>query len=222
MRNLSIFLVSLLLTVALVAIAFLWLDQPLSYFAHDQLAQYRVFKDMQRTPEFMVVFACLIFALVGFFVLVRQPLNKLMSALLLSGVSLAVATQIKDQLKFVFGRTWPETWVNNNPSLIRDGVSGFNFFHGGAGYSSFPSGHTAVTCAVVAVFWLSYPRYRPLYAAIVAVVAIGLIGANYHFLSDLIAGGLIGWLTGWIAVLLWDAGGLPRLAPDKSRAGPSP
>ena len=129
---------------------------------------------------------------------------------------------IKDQLKFVFGRTWPDTWINNNPSLIRDGVSGFNFFHGGAGYSAFPSGHTTVTCAVVAVFWVSYPRYRPLYAALVAVVVIGLIGANYHFLSDVIAGGFIGWLTGWIAVSLWDAGGLPRLAPDKSRAGPSP
>jgi membrane-associated phospholipid phosphatase len=40
------------------------------------------------------------------------------------------------------------------------------------------------------------------------------VGANYHFLSDIIAGGFIGWTTGWIAVLLWDAGGLPRLAPQ--------
>jgi hypothetical protein len=32
-------------------------------------------------------------------------------------------------------------------------IYGFNFFHGGHGYASFPSGHTAVTCAVVTVLW---------------------------------------------------------------------
>ena len=37
-----------------------------------------------------------------------------------------------------------------------------------------------------------------------AVVGIGLIGADYHFLSDIIAGGFLGWLTGWTAVQLWN------------------
>ena len=65
-----------------------------------------------------------------------------------------MAETIKNGLKFVFGRTWPETWVNNNPSFIRDGVYGFNWFHGGAGYASFPSGHMSVTCALAAVLWI--------------------------------------------------------------------
>jgi len=220
MRNLRVFLVSLLLMAALVAVAYLWLDRPISYFAHNQLARIRVFADLTRIPEFMTVAASLIFVTVGLYVLLRRPLTKLRSALLLCGISIGVAALIKDQLKFVFGRNWPETWINNNPSLIRDGVSGFNFFHGGAGYSAFPSGHTAVTCAAAAVLWISYPRYRPLIAAMVAAVVIGLIGANYHFLSDVIAGGFLGWSTGWIAVLLWDLGGLPRLAPEQSHSNP--
>lgn len=221
MQNLRTFLVGLLLTVVTVVLAYLWLDRPISYVAHDQLAQVRVFKNLQRAPEIMAVLACLAFVLVGYCVLLRRPLKRLLGALLLSGISLGVAAQIKDQLKFVFGRTWPETWINNNPSLIRDGVYGFNFFHGGAGYSAFPSGHMTLTCAAVSVLWISYPRYRLLYAAVVTAVAIGLIGANYHFLGDLIAGGFIGWSTGWIAVLLWDAGGLPRLAPGPNRSSPS-
>jgi len=49
------------------------------------------------------------------------------------------------------------------------------------------------------------PRYRPLWAAIVASVAIGLIGANYHFVSDVIAGAFVGISTGSAVVLLWNA-----------------
>ena len=70
----------------------------------------------------------------------------------------------KSQLKLVFGRTWPDTFRDNNPSFLHDGVYGFNFFHGGHAYASFPSGHTAVTCAVISVLWIYYPAWRRLYA----------------------------------------------------------
>jgi membrane-associated phospholipid phosphatase len=217
MRHLRCFSIALLLTVAAVTISYLWLDRPISYFAHEQTAQYAVFREMQRAPEYMAIIACLVFVIAGCFILVRRPMTRPMYALLVSGTSLAVASLIKEQLKFVFGRTWPETWVNNNPSLIRDGVSGFNFFHGGAGYGSFPSGHTAATCAALSVLWIAYPRYRLLYAAIITIVVIGLLGANYHFVSDTVAGGFVGWVTGWLAVLFWDEGGRPWLAPNAAR-----
>jgi hypothetical protein len=55
---------------------------------------------------------------------------------------------------------------------------------------------------VASVLWICYPRLRPLYGAVVGAVAIGLIGADYHFLSDIIAGGFVGTTTGWFAVLL--------------------
>ncbi|HXF88351.1 MAG TPA: phosphatase PAP2 family protein [Xanthobacteraceae bacterium] len=213
MRPMPQFAIAFVLTAAAVTAAYVWIDRPVSYFAHAQLAQYRpIFHQMQRTPEFFASVAVVVFALAGYFVLLRRPLSRLLAVLLLSGVSLGVGAIIKDQLKFVFGRTWPETWINNNPSLIRDGVSGFNFFHGGAGYASFPSGHMTATCAVMSVLWLAYPRFRLLYGLVVAIVAIGLMGANYHFVSDIIAGAFIGWTVGWLAVRLWDAGGLPRVA----------
>ena len=52
---------------------------------------------------------------------------------------------------------------------------------------------------------------RPLYVLTVATVAVGLIGANYHFLSDVIAGAFVGLSVGWIAVRLWEAGGAPSV-----------
>jgi membrane-associated phospholipid phosphatase len=101
--------------------------------------------------------------------------------------------------------------VQNNPSFIRDGAYGFNFFHGGPGYASFPSGHTAATCAVISVLWIMVPKWRPLYALVVLAVAAGLIGANYHFLSDVIAGGFVGSSTGWMTAALWQARQSPTI-----------
>jgi len=137
--------------------------------------------------------------------------------MLLSGVSLAVAVIIKDQLKFAFGRAWPETWTRNNPSFIRDGVYGFYPFHGGAGYASFPSGHTTMICTVMTVLWICYPRFRPVYALCMAAVAIGLVGANFHFLSDVIGGGFLGLSAGWLGVALWEIGDR-QVRPDKGAA----
>lgn len=37
----------------------------------------------------------------------------------------------------------------------------------------------------------------------VLAIAISLIGANYHFLSDIIAGAFVGVSTGWMATALW-------------------
>ena len=57
--------------------------------------------------------------------------------------------------------------------------------------------------AVMAVLWFAYPRYRPLYIVPVVAVIVGLVGADFHFVSDIIAGGFIGASTGWIFVVFW-------------------
>jgi membrane-associated phospholipid phosphatase len=111
-------------------------------------------------------------------------------------LALFLAMGAKELAKLAFGRTWPETWTGGNPSFIRDGAFGFSPFHGGAGWSSFPSGHEALVCAVAGCLWALAPRLRPLCVVAVLAMAIGLLGADYHWLSDVLAGGLLGWLIG--------------------------
>ena len=94
--------------------------------------------------------------------------------------------------KMVFGRTWPESWMGDNPSWIRDGVFGFFPFHQGPGWGSFPSGHTAVITTTATILWLVWPELRIVWALLVATVVVGLIGANYHFVSDIIGGLYLG------------------------------
>jgi membrane-associated phospholipid phosphatase len=195
--------VSLVATAVATAVAFLWLDKPIAFFSHGTFGHASVFVNLTLLPEPLVPASLLVLFFLGLWVLAGKPLNHPLSVALLCAVSLLVAEAGKSQLKYVFGRTWPETWINNNPSLIRDGAYGFNFFHGGQGYASFPSGHTTAVCAVVSVLWICYPRFRILYAAAVAAVVIGLIGADFHYLSDIIAGGFVGTTTGWFTVLLF-------------------
>ncbi len=113
-----------------------------------------------------------------------------------------LASVLKTQLKYCFGRTWPETWIHGNPSWIAQGVFTFQPFHGGAGWASFPSGHMSVAAASMSVLFLSFPRFRWLWISVVVLVAIGLLGADFHWLSDILAGGFLGTLCGWGMVRL--------------------
>ena len=195
--------VSLVTTAIAVAVSFLWLDIPIATFAHNATAHTRLYSDLTLLPEPLVPMGLLALFALGLWALAGQPLSRPLQVGLLCCVSLIITEAVKRELKYIFGRTWPETWIKGNPSLMHDGVYGFNFFHGGQGYASFPSGHTAAVCAVVSVLWICYPRFRVLYAAAVAAVTIGLIGADYHFLSDVIAGGFVGTTIGWFALLLY-------------------
>jgi membrane-associated phospholipid phosphatase len=122
---------------------------------------------------------------------------------LICSLSVLITEAAKEQLKFLFGRTWPESWTGNNPSFIRDGVYGFHFMHGGAGYNSFPSGHMATSCAVLAVVWLWYPRFRGLCIVAGLAIGAGLVGGNYHFLSDVLAGAFLGASIGLMVAMIW-------------------
>lgn len=129
-------------------------------------------------------------------------------------IAVLVAIAVKDQLKWAFGRLWPETWVNNNPSWIHDGAYGFFPFHGGQGWFSFPSGHTTIITAPVAALWQALPRWRLLLALPVVLVVVGLFGADYHFVGDMVAGFYLGTACGiGVAALLRDRSGPALAAP---------
>jgi len=122
-------------------------------------------------------------------------------AVMLIGSSFVLASTVKMLLKVSFGRTWPETWIHDNPSLIRDGVYGFFPFHGGSGWSAFPSGHMTVVMSFVVIACHLWPRFAPLWIALAGGAALGLVGMNFHFISDVIAGGYVG--SASAAVVLW-------------------
>ena len=190
--------VGLAITAAGVIASYLWLDQPIAFFVHRSIADKTIFVWLQRIPVMFLLLSLFFLAWCGLSTLMDRPFSRVQSVGLACSISFIATSFINNQLKYLFGRTWPDTWIENNPSLIQNGVFGFNPFHGGLGFASFPSAHAAGVCSVMAVLWWSYPSWRPIYIACVAAVAIGLIGANYHFLSDVLGGMFVGGFAGYI------------------------
>lgn len=213
-RAIVIWLCSLLAVVALVAICYLWLDRPIALLVHSEVQRtpFGWWKMLSRIPNPLIPLAVLVFVGVGLHAFIKRSLPRYQIAALVSSLSVLITEATKDQLKFLFGRAWPESWQGNNPSFIRDGVYGFHFMQGGGIYNSFPSGHTATACGVLAVLWAWYPRWRTLWLSGGAAVAGGLVALNYHFLGDVIAGAFLGVSVGWGVSAYWHSA-LPKLIP---------
>jgi len=215
MRAIFVWFSGLLITSLMVVISYQWLDRPIALLVHSeaQRAQHGWWKFLTYIPNPLVPLALIAFVLLGLRALISRSLRPYQAAALVCSLSVLVAEACKDQLKVLFSRTWPESWTGNNPSFIRDGVYGFNFMHGGGAYASFPSGHMATACAVLSVLWIWYPRLRWLLTAAGLAVGAGLVAANYHFLSDVIAGAFLGVSAGWLVRSIWKASGAAKIRP---------
>ena len=201
----TVWLLSFLATGLFVFISYLWLDRPIARWvqANVHLHQEVILKPLGQAPNPLVVLSAIGFVILGLKALSRRPFAKFEAASLVCSISVLTTETIKNVLKFVFGRTWPKTWADHNASLLHDGVYGFNFMHGGIGYQSFPSGHMASVAALAFVFGIYYPKYRWACLLVSVVAGASLIGTNYHFLGDVIAGGFLGSSIALMTVAFW-------------------
>lgn len=215
MRAVFVWLMSLMATATLVVISYQWLDRPIALlvYSESQHGGHGWWAMLTHIPNPLVPLALIALVVLGLRALTGRSLRPYQAAALVCSLSVVVSEVCKDQLKFIFGRTWPESWTGNNPSFIRDGVYGFNFMHGGGAYNSFPSGHMATSCAVLSVLWCWYPQLRRLWVIAGLAVGGGLVSLNYHFLSDVIAGAFLGVSAGWLVMSIWKASGAATPRP---------
>ncbi len=199
---------------SLVAVCIGFVDRPAAILSHAAFAGHRgVFDALTHIVDPIPPSAGFGIALAGLAALLGWRPGPAGRRLIACCVATLIAIVLKDDLKYAFGRLWPETWVADNPSLIRDGAYGFFPFHGGRGWFSFPSGHTTLVTAPVAVLWGRLPRWRPILAIPVVLVVAGLFGADYHFVGDMVAGLYLGSACGIGALALLRAPVGMGLAP---------
>ncbi len=178
--------------VVAIAICYQWVDRPVAFFVHDRhVEKILFFKWLTYPPPIVQSWSPLVLALL----MIRRawgPLPHCQRALFVACLSLIVADEFRTSLGDLCGRYWPETWFDNNPSLIGNGVYGFHPFQAGDDRGSFPSGHAARIFGFVGVWWIAVPRFRLLYAIVCLPMLASLVAMNYHFVSDVIAGGIVG------------------------------
>ncbi|WP_299786842.1 phosphatase PAP2 family protein [uncultured Shewanella sp.] len=186
-----------------------WLDRVLADFIYRQSFANAFIKLLSNTPLVLEVLAGGVLALC-----IAPKLRRQYSWLAIHlTMTLILASILRVGAKYLFGRTWPETWVNNNPSWITDRIEGFHPFAEGLAYNSFPSGHALFTFALATIFWYHLPRYRPCWIAAMCAVIAGQLGQNYHYLGDLLAGATLGTLVAQMVIVTTGKLRVPGLAP---------
>lgn len=204
-------LVAFLLGTVLVVVCYFFVDRPVAYAAHgrDHYLD-AVLKVITFVPSYAQAWVPAVLLVLA----VRRawgPWRRCELALLTACVCVLVADQCRGSMGYVAGRYWPETWVEDNPSLIRDGAAGYGFnpLEGSRKANSFPSGHMARTLAFVTVFGIAYPWARGLGVIAAVTEAAGLIGMNYHFVGDVVGGSFLGAIVGLWGAYLAGVNGAP-------------
>jgi membrane-associated phospholipid phosphatase len=137
----------------------------------------------------------------------RKRNRQLSQAGLFLFSTVAVSGLLADILKFLLGRARPKLF-------LQQGIYGFDFFHGhfDHAWTSFPSGHSATALSIAMTLSLLLPRFRLVYMAGAVLVISSRVILCQHYLSDVIAGSILGFIT---AVLLYQR--YFRTAPDENR-----
>ncbi len=198
-QNASITKGIILLAISSLAIyiCYFYIDKDVAFWIHDQkFDQWHILKGFTQIIEVLVV-ATTLFYVYFIWRFFYQKVSLLDEKLLTIANSLVLTAFFKDLLKFIFGRYWTLTWTHGNPSLIEHNAYGFHFFHGGTWYQSFPSGHTALMFASMTALWILFPRLRWLSVTLCFLTVVGILGMNYHFVSDIIAGAVLGYIVGY-------------------------
>jgi membrane-associated phospholipid phosphatase len=126
-------------------------------------------------------------------------------------ITVAAAGLADDALKIVFGRARPYVWLAGDDS-------GFGFFRYGSKFASFPSGHTTTSVAAALALGAVFPRWRPAFLLAAFLIALSRIVLDVHYLSDVIAGALLGAMVAFlILTALRKRGWLPPHRSQDSR-----
>ncbi len=115
-------------------------------------------------------------------------------SLLIGFISAGIVVQV---LKHLIGRARPR--ITDNTFLIGPSLKG--------GYDSFPSGHTTVAFCLAYILSQHFPGYRFLFYIFAFVVGFERVEDLSHFLSDVLAGAILGIIVGKLIVKVFHTWG---------------
>ena len=194
--------VALVLCFVAVLLCYFWIDRPVAFFVHrHHIDEIKILRWLTYPPPEVQTWSPLVLT----FLFIRRalgPWRRWEKVLLVACISILAADQFRICLGDICGRYWPETWRHDNPSLIGTGTYGFHPFQRGDDLGSFPSGHAARILSFAMVWLIAAPGSRVLVAVIALPMLASLVATNYHFVGDVIAGGVLGGIVATYAAHL--------------------
>jgi membrane-associated phospholipid phosphatase len=187
------------LCVVAVGLCLAYVDRPLAEWleAHVRHTEFRAALNIALYPFLLAVVAALFFLLgCGVSLISGHSLRPWATLPILCSWSTMWAVASEIILKRIFGRG------RVDPTFVRDHLYGFHFLHGETYWDAFPSGTATISFAILAALWILKPGWRAAGTAIVVLLSAAVVIGNYHWLSDVIAGGFLGVTIGWGTVVL--------------------
>src|SRR5881396_727370 len=198
-------LITTALCIVTVLVCYFWIDRPVAFFVYRHpINTIQVFRWLTYPPPEVQNWSALVLTIL----MIRRawgPFLRWQKVLLVACLSLIVADDFRISLGYVCGRYWPETWTHDNPSLIGTGTYGFHPFQRGDDVGSFPSGHAARILGFATVWVIAMPQSRTIQIVAIVLCApmlVSLVAMNYHFVSDVIAGSVLGGIVATYAAHL--------------------
>jgi len=182
-------LLALALCVVAVGLCIGFVDRPLAEWldAHVRHTEFWAALHLALYPFLLVVLAALFFLIgCGVSMISGRSLRPWTAIPILCSWATMWAVASEIILKRIFGRGWTD------PTFVREHLYGFHFLHGETHWDAFPSGTATVSFAILAVLWILRPRWRVAGRATVVLLSVAVVIGNYHWLSDVIAGGFLG------------------------------
>lgn len=200
MRN---WLVSFAICVLLTALCYFFVDVQVANFIHGLPWEKALRSPLWSAPVLIIGFG-VAFLFVGIRAFNSRTLSPWEETIVLVALSLALTMSLNEfVLKPAFGRPMPH-------NFFATGHHTFGWMRD-VNRSSFPSGHMAQIGAIAMIVWTRYPTWRLAGAIVISVPVVLLVLGNWHFVSDLIAGGFVGAFDAALISALW-----------RSRTDPSP
>ncbi len=106
-------------------------------------------------------------------------------------LSIITSGLIINIIKFIVARYRP-------PLLLKENLYGFNWFEHGYLVNSFPSGHATTAFAFYGSLALLFPKFKIFFLAIALIIALSRVILDVHYLSDVLIGSLIGYLSAYM------------------------
>lgn len=183
------------LSLLLIGLSIRWADMPIALYFSANASRFTYarihFTGLALVTAEMAVLICL-----GLVKLIAGELAEWMSVLVFAICTSVAGFIVNDHvLKLIFGRIGPAQFYTDHQST-------FHFF-AGSHRSNFPSGHMVLAAAFAVTVVRVYPKTWPIFAGLLLSGAIILLITDTHFMSDIIAGLLVGATAGVIAGGLW-------------------
>ena len=105
--------------------------------------------------------------------------------------SVALSGVVVNILKIIFARYRPKM-------LFSENLYGFSWFDVGYNVASFPSGHTTIAFAAMVSLSFVWPKFRYIFLSLATLIGFSRIVLGAHYLSDVLAGALLGSITSYI------------------------